>query len=207
MGLELGFTIYKKERDNEGKLSLKKVDFPKDREYDSWSCGRCDVNYSWEFGSEQKNGKITRPTFNKELDNYTMPQTEEAKKNGYWPETLRYIPFDEFKEHVEAAIDETFEVGQDVIRSLRSQIEENKETIKELRQLQMKCKPENEFAFDKWTEEIKELKQRSIDLEASIDSYYEEDYEMSKAKSLKTILQYLEECQEKGYVCLPWFSD
>ena len=207
MGLDLGFTIYKKERDNEGKLLLRKVEFPKDREDDAWSCGRCDVNYSWDFGGEQRNGKIIRPTFDEELNNYTMPQTEEAKKCGFWPETLRYVPFEEFKEHVEAAINETIEEGLDTVRSLRSQIAENEEEIKELRQLQKECKPDNEFAFNKWAEEISELKRQNSNLAFDIDSFEEEDYDNSKARSLRTVLQYLEECQEEGYVCIPWFSD
>ena len=79
MGLDLGFTIYKKERDNEGKLLLRKVEFPKDREDDAWSCGRCDVNYSWDFGGEQRNGKIIRPTFDEELHYASDRRSQEVR--------------------------------------------------------------------------------------------------------------------------------
>lgn len=39
------------------------------------------------------------------------------------------------------------------------------------------------------------------------DYYDEEDYDVSHALGLRRLLQYLEECQKEGYVCIPWFSD
>lgn len=207
MGLEIGFDIYKKEKNNKGKLSLKKVDFPKDREDDSWSCGRCEVNYSWGYGYKASIEEINQVTFDKELDNYAMPQTKEEKEYGYTPVILHYVPYEEYKKNVEEAIDETIKEGFNAKQSLSSQIYENKKSIAELRELQKKCDSLNEFAFDKWTEEIKELKRENIDFQDEIDHYDEEDYDVSHANRLKKLLQYLDECQKEGYTCIPWYSD
>lgn len=207
MGLDIGFSIYKKKKDDKGKLFLEKVDFPKEKEDNSWSCGRCEVNYSWGYGYEWENGKITQVTFDKELDNYVVPQTEEEKKSECWPVTLHYIPFEEYKKHVEDAINEEIENGASTKRSLLSRIFANKETIKELRECQKECESDNEFAFNKWSEEIKELKDENSELKENIDHYDEEDYDVSHALGLRRLLQYLEECQKEGYVCIPWFSD
>ena len=206
MGLEIGFDIYKKEKDDKGKLFLKKVDFPKEKEYDSWSCGRCEVNYSWGYGFKEETGKIIQVTFDKELDNYAIPQTKEEEECGYTPVVLRYIPYDDYKKNVEESIDETIKEGYEAKHSLYSRICDNIKTITELRELQKKCDSNNEFAFDKWTEEIKELKRENADLQTEIDHYDEDDYDVSRANKLRRILQYLEECQKEGYTCIPWCS-
>ena len=97
MGLEIGFDIYKKEKDDKGKPFLKKVEFPKEKEDDSWSCGRCEVNYSWGYGFRAENGKTIQVTFDKELDNYAMPQT---KKEAWGLECFPYIFNIEDKEYL-----------------------------------------------------------------------------------------------------------
>lgn len=207
MGLEIGFNIYKKEKDDNGKLFLKEVDFPEEREDDTWSCGRCEVNYSWGYGSKEDTEKTIRVTFDKELDNYVIPQSEGEKEYGYTPVILHYIPYDEYKKNVEEAIEDVNKESLEAKRSFMSQILENNRTIAELRELQKKCNANNEFAFDKWTEEIKELKQDNSDLQLNIDRYDDEDYDASHAKSLEKILRYLDECQKEGYVCIPRYSN
>lgn len=206
MGLEIGFNIYKKEKDDKGKLFLKKVDFPEEKEDDTRSCGWCGVNYSWGYGFKKEAGKIIQVTFDKELDNYAMPQTKEKEECGYTPVVLHYIPYEEYKENVELSIDETTKEGFETKRSFLSRIFENNKTIAELRELQRKCNSNNEFAFDKWTEEIKDLKRENADFQADLDHYDEEDFDVSHANTLKKILQYLEECQDEGYICIPWYS-
>ena len=206
MGLEIGFNIYKKEKDDKGKLVLKKADFPKEREADTWSCGRCEVNDSWGYGYKEETGKIIRVTFDKELDNYAMPQTKEENECGYTPVVLHYVPYEEYKKYVENSIDETIKESFEAKRSLFSRICDNNKSITELREWQKKCKSDNEFAFDKWTEEIKELKNDNINLQNEMDHYDEEDYDVSHANRLKGLLQYLEECQKEGYTCIPWYS-
>ena len=145
MGLEIGFDIYKKEKDDKGKPFLKKVEFPKEKEDDSWSCGRCEVNYSWGYGYKANIKEINQVTFDKELDNYAMPQTKEAEEYGFTPVVLHYVPYDEYKKHVEDSIDETIKEGFDAKRSLLSQIYENKKEIAEHRELQRKCRKENKI--------------------------------------------------------------
>lgn len=207
MGLEIGFSIYKKEKDEKGKLRLKRAEFPKEKEDDSWSCGRCEVNYSWGYGFKEEAGKIIQATFDKELDNYAIPQTKEEKERGYTPVVLRYVPYEEYKKSVEGAIAEAIQAGFYAKRSLSSRIRDNNKTIAELRESQRKCNSDNEFAFDKWAEEIKELKHENSYLQNEIDHYDEEDYDVSHANRLRKLLQYLEECQKEGYTCIPWYSD
>lgn len=206
MGLEIGFNIYKKGKDDKGKLILKKVDFPEGREDDSWSCGRCDVNESWRYGYGEKSGKIIRVTFDQDLDNYEFPLSKKEEKEGYSPISLGYMPYKEFKKNVMDAVNEAFKEGEETKKYLSSMIFENIKTIKELRDLQMKCTSSNEFAFYKWSEEIEKLKEENRDFQSDIDNYEKENYDMIHAIKLKKILQYLERCQEEGYTCIPWYS-
>lgn len=206
MGLEIGFNIYKKEKDDKGKLTLKKVDFPEGREDDSWSCGRCDVNNSWAYGYSEKPEKITRVTFDQDLDNYEFPLSKKEEEEGYSHISLGYMPYKEFKKNVMDAINEAFKEGEGTKKYLSSMIFENIKTIKELRDLQMKCTSSNEFAFYKWSEEIEKLKEENRDFQSDIDNYDNENYDMIHAIKLKKILQYLERCQEEGYTCIPWYS-
>ena len=136
-----------------------------------------------------------------------MPQTKKEEEYGFATVVLHYIPYDEYKKHIENYIDETIKEGFDAKRALLSQIYDNNKEIAELRELQRKCSSDNEFAFDKWTEEIKDLKRENISLQNEIDHYDEEDYDVSHANRLRGLLQYLEECQKEGYTCIPWYSN
>lgn len=208
MGLDIGFDIYKKEKDKTGKITLIEKEFPKNREDDAWCCGRCDVNYSWGYGHSygefgNADSPITKPTFDKELDGYRI----EPEKETYSPVILKYVPFKEFKDNVTDAIEETEKQAFESKHGLLGQISEKTKTISELRNLQKECDEDSEFAFNKWGEEIKDLKDEIVELNEMIDNYDSEDYDMSHAKRVKNMLKYLEECQESGYVCIPFFSD
>lgn len=211
MGLDIGFDIYKKEKDKNGKIILVEKEFPENRKDDTWCCGRCEVNYSWgyghsygEFGNAES--PITKPTFDKELDGYKF----ESEREGtiiYSPVVLKYVPFKEFEDNVNDAIAETEKEAFESKRGLYNQINEKTKTISELRNLQKECDEDNEFAFNKWTEEIRDLKDEIAELTEMLDNYDTEDYDTSHAKRVKNMLKYLKECQEDGYVCIPYFSD
>lgn len=208
MGLDIGFDIYKKEKDKTGKITLIEKEFPENREDDAWCCGRCDVNYSWGYGHSygefgNADSPITKPTFDKELDGYKF----EPEKEMYSTVVLKYIPFKEFKDNVTDAIEETEKQAFESKHNLFKQVTEKTKTISELRNLQKECDEDNEFAFNKWTEEIKDLKDEILELNEMIDNYDSEDYDASHAKRVKNMLKYLEECQKDGYVCIPFFSD
>ena len=207
MGLDIGFNIYEKKKDEKGGITLEEEKIPEDKEYETWSCGRCAVNYSWGYGSSYTSDLITRPTFDEELDGYKIPQTEEDKKYGYTPVNLKYIPFKEFKAAVSDAINEAYNDGLSEKRAMFQKIAENVKEIKELREWQKGCTEKNKYAFDRWEDRIQELKSENAELNSNIDTYDEDDYDVSHAKHLDKILKYLEECQDKGYVCIPWYSD
>lgn len=208
MGLDIGFDIYKKEKDKSGKIMLAEQEFPENRKADAWCCGRCEVNYSWGYGHSygefgNPDSPITKPTFDKELDGYRFkPEREECS-----PVVLKYVPFEEFKGNVTDAIEETEKQALESKHNLFSQINEKTTTISELRNLQKECDEDNEFAFNKWTEEIRELKDEIAELKDMLNNYDTDDYDASHAKRVKNMLKYLEECQKDGYVCIPFFSD
>lgn len=208
MGLDIGFDIYKKEKGKDGKIALTRQEFPENRKDDAWCCGRCNVNYSWGYGhSEGEFGNpdspVTEPTFDKELDGYRF----DPEREGYRATVLKYVPFDDFKSQVNDAIEETEEQSLETKRGLLKQIDENTEEISELREWQRKCDESNEFAFDKWAERIKDLKGEIAELKDTLENYDEDDYDAGHAKLVKRMLEYLEECQKDGYVCIPFFSD
>lgn len=208
MGLDIGFDIYKKEKDKNGKITLVAQEFPENRKDDAWCCGRCDVTYSWGYGHSDgdfgnPDSPITKPTFDKELDGYKF----EPGSGIYSTTVLKYVPFDDFKGNVTNAIEETEEEAFEVKRGLLKQINQNTQTISELRDLQRGCDEDNEFAFDKWTSEIKDLKDENAELHDTLSGYDEDDYDASHAKQVRKMLEYLEECQKDGYVCIPFFSD
>lgn len=201
MGLDIGFDIYKKEKSKDGKITLTKAEFPKDKEDDAWACGRCSVNYSWGYGSSWKENEIIKVTFDKELDGYKFP----AEKD-YTPVSLKYVPYGEFKSNVMDSVDEAIQDGFQEKRRMYKRLADNLKTIKELRECQKECKRENEFAFDKWTEEINQIKEDNEQLQEDMDNFDQDDYDTSHAIRLKKMLGYMEECA-KDYVCIPWYSD
>lgn len=207
MGLDIGFYIYKKTKNEKGEIALEEEEFPEDKENETWSCGRCEVNYAWGYGYSYTEDLVTRVTFDEELGGYKLPQTEDEKKYGYSPIILKYVPFNKFKEEVSDAINEAYNEGFSAKRNMYQQIMENDKTIKELRELQKECTEKNKYAFDRWEDRIQELKSDNVELNNDINTYDEDDYDVSHAKHLDRILKYLEECQDKGYVCIPWYSN
>ena len=211
MGLYIGFSIYKKKKGEDGKITLTKQEFPKEHKDDVWCCGRCEVNYSWGYGYsctclEEGGFLITKPTFDEELDGYVLEPGEKGTA-AYSPITLKYVPFEKFKNNVSNAIEE---VEEEVLKSKRGlcrQIKDKTKTIAELRSLQKDCTKENAFAFNKWTKEINQLKEAISELNDMLDNYDTDDYDATHAKQVKSMLEYLEKYQEDGYVCIPYYSN
>lgn len=209
MGLDIGFDIYKKKKEKDGKIVLEKAKIPEEHEYDAWACGRCDVNYAWGYGhtcNYFEKGPDVNPVFDKELDGYQFEPVKEGTIE-YNPVKLKYIPYEEFKKNVMDAVEETEQNTFDTKKDLWNQIDEKTKTITELRELQKECTEDNEYAFEKWGEEIQQLKEDKAELKNMLDHYDEEDYDASHAKRIRAMIKYMEECQKDGYVCVPFYSD
>lgn len=196
MGLDIGYHLYeKKPLDEENKYIESNAET-------KWVCGRCDVTYSWgemfKFGAD----KEIVPVFQKGLKGKIQEYSE-----GYAAE-FNLVDFEDFKDTVKKAIDDAFEEGRETKLTLLRNNLKDKERIKDLRKLQMECTEDQEFAFDKWTEEIDEI-QRGIDERQDIyDKYEEDDYSYSHAVYVKELLEEMEKyLKEDKYYVVPYFSD
>lgn len=196
MGLEIGFNLYeKKPLDEEDKYVLASVE-PEC----SYVCGRTDTTYSWStyFTFNQKD-TIT-PVFQEALK-------DKVEKLDDFSQKYKLISFEDFKEPIMSAIKEVIEDKDTSKLNIRKTIFKYKNEINELRELQQKCTEDNEFAFDKWEEQIQNLKTDISELEDSYDTYEEEDYDYSHAIAVKELLEEMEKyLKEDRYYVIPFYS-
>lgn len=195
MGLDIGFTLYeKKPWDEEGRLV--RADVGGDG-YENWRCGWGRPNESWghmfEFGEQ-----YVVPVFQKGL-------TDRKPEQGDGDPAYKLVDFDEFADYVHEACTDEYHEASEYRQHLRSEREACKEAIDELRELQRGCTSDNEYAFDRWNDEISDNKERikSIDGMLAEDDFGEE----RQAKSVNALLEAMEEHvkQDKYYV-VPYFD-
>ena len=193
MGLDIGFTLYeKKPFDEEGKLVRAPIDID-----DNWLCGWGKPNESWGslFGFGEQ---YDVPVFQKELADKEFKLEEFSEK-------YRLVDFDEFAAYVhEACTDEYHEADAEKDR-LHSNRAECQKTIKELRELQKGCTEENEYAFNRWNDEISANKERIERIDALLS---ENDFgDERQAKSVNKLLESMEKyLKENKYYVIPYFS-
>lgn len=196
MGLDIGYHLYeKKPLDEENKFIKPNIET-------GWVCGRCDVTYSWgemfKFGAD----KEAIPVFQEGLKGKIQEYPE-----GYRVE-FNFVDFEDFKDIVKKAVDETFEEGQENRLALLRNNLRDKERIKDLRKLQMDCTEDQEFAFDKWSEEIEEIQSGIDERQELYDRYEEEDYSYHHAVRVKELLEEVEKrLKDDKYYVVPYFSD
>lgn len=197
MGLDLGYNLYeKKPFDTENKLVEVKTD-----DYDErWMCGRCAVNYSWGDLFEFNHEKTIVPVFQKSLDG-------KAQKLEEYEEDYKFYSFDEFKRHILEAVQRVYSDALAAKSDARKRIKEREEQIKELRELQKDCSAEQEYAFNRWADEIDELKAANIEDKKYIESYEEDDYDYWHAKRIEELVRLMEEdLKEDKYYVIPYYS-
>ena len=198
MGLEIGFNIYKKEK-KDGKIILTEQKLT-DKEFGkSYSCGRCNVNYSWgEYFECSKDVTVT-PTFDEELDGYKLSE------DGY-SAVLKYVPYKDFKDAIVKAINEERDSAYETKRQYYKRINEYKTEIQELRELQKSCTESQEYAFNRWEDQIGEKKDMVNELEEALRTFDEDDYDMSHANYAEDLLKFMEEKMDEGFVTIPYYS-
>lgn len=194
MGLEIGYYLYeKKSLDEEGKYVKPDVDT-------DWVCGRCEVVNSWGKLFEFEQEKEICPVFQEGLKD---------KKESLEEYSIEYklVDFKEFKEYVSEAILATKKECEKIRQNIIKKIKDAKDTIQELHELQMRCTADQEFAFDKWSDEILDLKKCIKEYNDYIDSYYEEDYDYNHACAVEDLLAEMEKhLKEDKYYIIPYYS-
>lgn len=209
MGLDIGYTLYK---NDDGKLS--RYELPENKMWDTWSCGRCECNYAWSYGSDlhalygwgdkDENNTYYTPTFTKEFDDYVLNDLDE---NSSLVHKLKYIPFSEFKEEIENAINEVVKGREELVQQANTNIKSIDDKIREYRDLQIKCTENQKFAFKQWQEKVEELqddKEREL---AYINEDPMEDYDYQKAMQLSRMLKDMQTFLDEGYIITTFYSD
>lgn len=194
MGLDIGYTLYKKEPLNkENKL----VDSDIDTE---WLCGRNDLNYSFGEYFKDTEHEATIPVFQKELDGKVLD--EDGYKHIY-----KYVSWDDFVDPINREIKELEDNLQEAkTNNLKRQLWLKSE-ISELRGLQKDCTEDNSYAFDRWEDQIREYKEELADREDWYRSGYKDDYDYSNIQYMKKLLAGMKKrIDENEYYVIPYFS-
>lgn len=199
MGLDIGFSLYdKKKFDTEKILERSDVDDSLNR---NWVCGRCDSTNSWgecfTFGKD----KTIVPVFQKELDG-TIKKVSDDHTIEY-----KLVPFSEFAEKIQDAVSREIDSAIETRKSISAAIKRKREKITALRELQKSCTKDQQYAFDRWTDEINELESEIIEDQEEEDTYLDDDYGYNHAKQVLDMLNALSGyLQEDKYYVIPYFS-
>lgn len=210
MGQEIGFNIYeKKPFDEEGKL-VRVRNEKGETIQTSFVCGRTASTGSWGyyFKDSYNNGTneidSVAPVFQKELSDKTGIFYEDGDE---WKTKFNLMDFKDFKDAVMDSVEEDLKVGREEQFSFLMQINKNRKKINTLRELQRNCNSDQEFAFEKWGEEINELEDDIAESEEYYKNFEEEDYNTCRAKNVKNLIEEMEKyLKEDKYYIVPYFS-
>lgn len=201
MGLEIGFSLY--EKNKKGKLVYSKTN---ENEELYFTCGRYDATNAFGVYFSETFKETTRPTFVKELNGYqltwTTPSGEEMKGDK-----LVFVPFNEFKNGILESIDSIEKDLLKVKKTYKGFLKTINEKIENLRLLQKSCTEEQKFAFIMWQKEIESLEEEKSEYAHSIENFEEEDDDYRKCQDVRKILEQMEKYQNEGkYIVLPYYS-
>lgn len=195
MGLDIGFKLYeKKPFDEEGKLVGANIDID-----DNWLCGWGKANESFGKGYFKFGEHYVIPVFQKGLKDKVY--TSEGFSEKY-----DYVPFEDFRYDAELTLNEIDEEAADTVKDYLKRIKANEAQIKELRDEQRKCTEEESYAFERWGEEIDNLKERNEAMQSYVDEPFEDD-DVRQAKNVRGLLDAMERyLKEDKYYVIPYFS-
>lgn len=195
MGLDIGFTLYeKKPLDEKNALVRASIDID-----DNWLCGRGKANESFgkdyfEFGEQ-----YVVPVFQEALNGKTVGEDGVSEK-------YKYVPFEDFRHDTELTLNEIDEEAAEIYKDHLKTIRRNEARIKELRDEQRKCTEEESYAFERWGEEIDDLKQRNEYLQEYVD-HPDDDGDVRQAQNVRDLLNAMEKyLKEDKYYVVPYFS-
>lgn len=194
MGLDIGFNLYeKKPFDEKGEFVLPDLTTP-------WVCGRTNSTNSWgelfKFGRDDSEV----PVFQKELD---------GKSRTFDSFTEKYVftDFENFKSTVMSSVDDDLAECHATKQAMHRRINELREKISELRELQKTCTEENGYAFDRWEEHIRGYTENIHNLQEDLTDFEDNDYEYCHAIAVRELLADMERyIKENKYYVIPIFS-
>ncbi len=198
MGLEIGFNLYKKgPLDEKGEFVEAEVPG-----ISNWACGWSTPTEAWgrlfSFGENSS----TVPVFQEGLAKIRKQVLEE------YEEEYKLVDFEDFAFPVTEAIHEVTEEANEMRSKNIKEAERVRKDIADLRELQRGCAAEdNEYAFERWGEEIRYLKERLEYLEESISEDANDCYEVSRARRVAELLKEMERFVDADeYYVIPFFS-
>lgn len=207
MSLEIGYSIYKNDNGKLIKLKQDEINavFGANFWGRTWACGRNDINYAWGRGYDFRSSDqcAFSPVFDKAFDGYIFDKDEWG-----WCEKLEYADFDEFVKKVTADFADKQEEAHQAKFNLYRQIRQLQNKIKDLRELQKSCTPNQEFAFDKWTEEICDIENDIDEKTEYIDGDdFKDCYDLNHIDAVNEMINDMRDIQKKGYIVVPFYSD
>ena len=72
--------------------------------------------------------------------------------------------------------------------------------------MQKSCTESQEYAFNRWEDQIGEKKDMVNELEEALRTFDEDDYDMSHARYVEDLLKFMEEKMDEGFVTIPYYS-
>lgn len=182
MSTEIGYNVYNPET---GKIVS--------NEHDDWMCGRNDITECWNqyFNFAWENDKNYSPIFVKEYDNVAIGEIKR-----------KYVSIDDFISAVSNDLDYQDQENVKVRNSISCSNYEYKARIKELRELQRDCTKNQSYAFDKWNDEIDDIRQEMKENE----DFLNENEDGDRINTVRKMLADMKADHDKGLIVLPYYS-
>lgn len=195
MGLDIGFNLYKKEPlDERGEFVEADV-----QGIDNWACGWSAPTEAWGslFYFDEHSSIV--PVFQKGITVRGRQVLEE------YSEEYKLVDFEDFASPIEDAVANVAEEAKEERIRKAKEIERLKRDNKSLRELQKGCTEDQQYAFDRWDEEIRSNKERLELLEESLAD--DDDYELSYARRVTELLKEMKGFVDRDeYYVIPFYS-
>lgn len=190
MGLEIGFTAYRK-TGYAGNWKLEKIDNQiHDNDY---MCGRTDLNYAW--------GRFFHDsceiTFDEDLKDYPIYESDD----GYVTK-LDYVSWDEFKKYMMRSIEEAKEQEKEDRKGLENTLEVYEEKRKEILRMQLTATCESEYKNAERM--VAELDDTIAEIKRDLS---DERYFATGADAMKAMLELMETLMDYDLTVIAYWSD
>lgn len=205
MGLDIGYNVYKRIGENK----YKKVELD-NKLFDSWMCGRTDLNYHW-GDLFDRSGDMGDITFNENLENLTVHGDKGTAKdvisfekpnvdNYEYP--LTYVDFDEFVNHMETCIKDAEDEWRTARKTTEKRLADSKEELNHLLKLQMMA--DTVTAYNNAKQMVEDMK---ADIKEDEDTLnLDEDWDYWNIENMKKMLFSMKQIHSLGFVVIPFFS-
>lgn len=182
MSTEIGYNVYDTKT---GKVVS--------NEHDDWMYGRNDITDCWSqyFNFSWDENEGYSPIFTKEYDNAVIGGVKR-----------KYVSIDDFVSAVSNDLDYQAQENAKLRQSIYKSNYEYKNRIKELRELQKDCTERQAYAFDRWNDEIDDIRQTIRENE----DYLDNNEDGNRIDNVRKMLADMKADYDKGLVVLPYYS-